>query len=38
MLTGQLRPKEGQAALLEPDVVRNTESVQAQIGLCFEII
>ncbi len=37
MLTGQLRPKEGHAILLGMDVVRDTELVQAQIGVCFEI-
>lgn len=37
MLTGQMRPKEGKATLLGLDVVRHTEKVQAQIGVCFEI-
>jgi len=37
MLTGQLRPNEEQATLLGLDVVRDTESVQAQIGVCFEV-
>ncbi len=37
MLTGQLRPKKGQATLLGLDVVEKTEQVQAQIGVCFEI-
>ena len=36
ILTGQLRPKEGKAVLLGMDVVQETESVQAQIGVCFE--
>lgn len=37
MLTGQLRPQEGQAILMGKDVARETEAVQAQIGVCFEI-
>ncbi len=37
MLTGQLRPKEGRATLLGMDVVQQTESIQAQIGVCFEL-
>jgi len=37
MLTGQLRPAEGQATLLGLDIARNTKAVQAQIGVCFEI-
>lgn len=37
MLTGQLRPQEGQAILLGMDVVKETEKVQARIGVCFEI-
>ena len=37
MLTGQLRPKEGKAVLLGMDVVQDTERVQAQIGVCFEL-
>ena len=37
MLTGQMRPKEGQATLLGMDITRQTEKVQAQIGVCFEI-
>ncbi len=37
MLTGQLRPKEGKAVLLGMDVVQETERVQAQIGVCFEL-
>jgi ABC-2 type transport system ATP-binding protein len=37
MLTGQLRPKEGSATLLGMDVVKQTEKVQAQIGVCFEL-
>ena len=36
MLTGQLRPREGRAILLGMDVARNTERVQAEIGICFE--
>lgn len=37
MLTGQLRPQEGKAMLLGMDVVKETERVQARIGVCFEI-
>jgi len=37
MLTGQLRPKEGRATLLGLDVARDTEKVQAHIGVCFEL-
>jgi ABC-2 type transport system ATP-binding protein len=37
MLTGQLRPQEGKAILLGMDVVKETEKVQAKIGVCFEI-
>lgn len=37
MLTGQMRPKEGKATLLGMDITRQTEKVQAQIGVCFEI-
>ncbi len=37
LLTGQLRPKAGRATLLGRDVARQTESVQAEIGVCFEI-
>lgn len=37
MLTGQLRPQEGKALLLDMDVVKETERVQARIGVCFEI-
>lgn len=37
MLTGQMRPKEGKATLLGMDVTTQTEKVQAQIGVCFEI-
>jgi ABC-2 type transport system ATP-binding protein len=37
MLTGQLRPQEGKAVLLGMDVVKETERVQAKIGVCFEI-
>ncbi len=36
MLTGQLRPQEGQAILMGYDVVKETEKVQSQIGVCFE--
>ena len=37
MLTGQLRPKGGQAMLLGIDVARNPEKVQGEIGVCFEL-
>jgi ABC-2 type transport system ATP-binding protein len=37
MLTGQLKPKAGQAELLGLDIVNDTEKIQAQIGVCFEI-
>jgi ABC-2 type transport system ATP-binding protein len=37
MLTGQLRPKDGKATLLGMDIVEQTERVQAQIGVCFEL-
>lgn len=37
MLTGQLKPMQGKASLLGVDVSRDTERVQAQIGVCFEI-
>jgi ABC-2 type transport system ATP-binding protein len=37
MLTGQLRPQEGRATLLGLDVARDTEKVQAHIGVCFEL-
>lgn len=37
MLTGQLRPKEGRATLLDLDVAREPKRVQGQIGVCFEI-
>ncbi len=36
MLTGQIRPQEGRAILLGHDVVKETEKVQSQIGVCFE--
>lgn len=36
MLTGQLRPQEGRAILLGHDVVKETEKVRSQIGVCFE--
>lgn len=37
MLTGQMRPKEGNTTLLGMDITKQTEKVQAQIGVCFEI-
>jgi len=36
MLTGQLRPKVGNAVLLGMDVAKNVEKVQGEIGVCFE--
>ncbi len=36
MLTGQLRPREGQAVLLGHDITVATQAVRAQIGVCFE--
>jgi len=37
MLTGQLKPKEGQATILGMDVVDDPNKVQERIGVCFEI-
>lgn len=37
MLTGQLKPQEGNARLLGLDVTRNAKRVQEQIGICFEV-
>jgi len=36
MLTGQLKPGEGRATLLDMDVAKNVEKVQGDIGVCFE--
>ena len=36
MLTGQLLPKYGGITILGLDVTKNSEKVQAQIGICFE--
>lgn len=36
MLTGQLRPVEGQALLLGQDITKNTNALQAHIGVSFE--
>ncbi len=36
MLTGQFKPKGGQARLLGMDVTKNVEKVQEEIGVCFE--
>jgi ABC-2 type transport system ATP-binding protein len=36
MLTGQLRPQAGHAILLGHDIVRETQRVREQIGVCFE--
>ncbi|MCP4358885.1 MAG: ABC transporter ATP-binding protein [Chloroflexi bacterium] len=37
MLSGQLRPQAGQATLLGMDVAKKPKTIQAQIGVCFEI-
>jgi ABC-2 type transport system ATP-binding protein len=37
MLTGQLLPQQGRAALLGLDVARRPKQVQARIGVCFEL-
>jgi ABC-2 type transport system ATP-binding protein len=37
MLTGQLKPKEGQAIILGMDVADDPNKVQEKIGVCFEI-
>jgi len=37
MLTGQLKPRDGRAVLLDMDVARNVEKVQGEIGVCFEL-
>ena len=36
MLTGQLKPVEGQATLLGMDITQHTNQIQAQIGVSFE--
>ena len=36
MLTGLIKPKAGKAVLLGLDMVKNTEKVQGEIGICFE--
>ena len=36
VLTGQLRPQEGHALLLGRDIVKETQAVRSQIGVCFE--
>lgn len=36
MLTGQLRPAEGQAILLGYDINKDTAKIRAKIGVCFE--
>ncbi|MCJ7606003.1 MAG: ABC transporter ATP-binding protein [Dehalococcoidales bacterium] len=36
MLTGQMKPKGGRARLLDMDIARDMEKVQANIGVCFE--
>jgi ABC-2 type transport system ATP-binding protein len=37
LLTGQLKPKDGQATVLGMDVADNPNKVQEKIGVCFEI-
>ena len=37
MLTGQLRPMAGSASLLGLDIARQAKTIQADIGVCFEI-
>ena len=37
MLTGQLKPRAGQATLLGMDVAKNVDKVQGDIGVCFEV-
>lgn len=37
MLTGQMRPQEGEALLLGRNVAEHTNEIQAKIGVCFEI-
>ncbi len=36
MLTGQLKPKAGQARLLGKDVSNHAREIQSEIGVCFE--
>lgn len=36
MLTGQMKPRGGRARLLDMDIARDMEKVQANIGVCFE--
>jgi ABC-2 type transport system ATP-binding protein len=38
MLTGQLKPMGGQATVLNLDLARKSKQIQAQIGVCFEIM
>ncbi len=38
MLTGQFKPKEGQATVLGMDVANDPNKVQEKIGVCFEIM
>lgn len=37
MLIGQRRPHKGRAFLLGKDITRETATIQAQIGVCFEV-
>lgn len=36
MLTGQMKPKDGRAVLLDMDVTRNAKKIKEHIGVCFE--
>jgi ABC-2 type transport system ATP-binding protein len=36
MLTGQLRPKSGSINILDMDITKHTNKIQAEIGICFE--
>jgi len=36
MLTGQLKPRGGQAKLLGMDITKNVDKAQGEIGVCFE--
>ena len=37
MLTGQMKPKDGKAIILDMDVATNVRGVQSEIGVCFEL-
>lgn len=36
ILTGQMKPMAGNAALLGMDIIKQTKKIQARIGVCFE--